>query len=238
MIERDRAHLDAGQAAAAQQGCELLVDGESEEWWAAGKVVRWCGACLGERVEEHSEETHPLRQIPGRERELAAVLEHPHELADRSLRTPQVGHNEVADDGIEGAVLEGQGLSVCLTEVDVGVSLPGPLDHGGRDVDPHHRCASFGRPGRGIARPGREIEHPRPGPHVGGVQQRVDESTREAAEEVVICRGLVLPAVRLEGVERVGVDRPLGRHRSRLIERRHAVSFPSRRSGVRGLRRR
>lgn len=54
--------------------------------------------------------------------------------------------------------------------------------------------------------PGRNVEDARTFAHVGRIQQRGDGSAGDLTQEVVVRRRLLLPPVRLECMERLGVD--------------------------------
>ena len=61
-----------------------------------------------------------------------------------------------------------------------------------------------------MAGPRGDIQQPRATTDRGGVEQRLNESGGDLANEVVVRAGLFLPARRLESVEGVRVDRGLG----------------------------
>ena len=95
----------------------------------------------------------------------------------------QMGDQEVADRGVERAVLEGERFCICLSELQGRMQSPGEPDHRGCDIDPHHGSASLRGPSGRITGAGREIEHPHVWPHSRCVQQGIDELTRQAANE-------------------------------------------------------
>jgi hypothetical protein len=117
-----------------------------------------------------------------------------------------VQDDEIADDGVERAVLEWKLVHVRLAEVESGVQAGGERDHCAGDVDADHVRPALSGASRHVARAGCEIQHPRPAAHSGGVQQGVGEPARNPAEELVIPVCPLLPARRLEGVEGIRVD--------------------------------
>ena len=109
-------------------------------------------------------------------------------------------------DSVEGAGLERKRVYVRLAEVEPRVQPACKGDHRPRDVHSNHGCAVLGRSRRHITGAGGEIEQPRFGADGDCIQERLDESACDAAEEVVIARRLVLPTSCLEGVEGIGID--------------------------------
>ena len=101
----------------------------------------------------------------------------------------------------------GSASALPSDELGAGDAVPGELDHRLGDVHTDHRRAALERPGGHVPGAGPHVEHPRSGPDRGGVEQRRDQPRRDRREEVVVARGLPLPARRLEGVECAHADR-------------------------------
>ena len=146
-----------------------------------------------------------LGPVPDRERDVAAGRKHAGELAQRSLGAAEMEQEEVRDDGIEGRVLERERLGIAAAEHEVGMQPAGERDHRLGDVHADDRGAPGGGVDGHVARPRRDVEHPRAGADPGGVQQRRHDPARDRAEELVVAGGLLVPARRLERVERVRI---------------------------------
>ena len=207
MGEGDRLHHAILQAMLAEEGVELVVHRESEEVGSGGQIFGRCCLGLRHRIEKHTQKASSLWQVPGRQREPPARTQHAYEPGHRLLGASEVQDQEIADDCIKRAILERQVVRVRLSQVESRMQSARERDHRSGDVHADHRRASLHRSTRHVARAAGEIHHPRARPYGGSVQKRLNQIPCDAAEEAVIAVRILLPAFRLEGVERVRINR-------------------------------
>jgi hypothetical protein len=127
--------------------------------------------------------------MPDAEGNAAAALEDAECLTEECVRVREMGHAEVADDGIEAAVREGERTGVAFAELDGRVLPPGEGELRRGEVDPNRHGVMLGRRSRGVARAGGNVHHPRAAPHPGGIQECPDRLRCNAGEAIVVSGG-------------------------------------------------
>ena len=121
------------------------------------------------------------------------------------------------NDAVERAIGERERLGVALDEADIeslGLRPLAPSVEQRRDVvDPHHAAAEAGGGDRGVPAPGRDVEHVRACPEVGGVAEalRHGDDQRGDLREVAARPRRLLPL--LEGFQ---IERGAGERGHRL----------------------
>ena len=176
--------LDVAQAGALEETGELGLVGEAEEGRADRDVRGRLGARFVRRFEEDAEQSHPLGDVPGGERDLPTGREHARHLGGGVLRPPEMEDEEVPDHRVEGAVGEWEALGARLHELEPRMEPAGERDHLPRDVDADRRRAARGG-GRGrVAGTGGEIEHAALRADVRRAEQRLDHPPGERPEQV------------------------------------------------------
>ena len=156
MHELDGLDGDLRQAGALEQPTELGLVGEP----VAVRPGRDPGGSLVlldsrrlDRLADQPHDQHPIGPLPRREGEVATRDQNPGGLREAAVGLGQVVDDEIADHGVEAAVLEREVLGVANGELELGVIAPGERNHAVGDVDPERDCAPGLGPLRDIAGP-------------------------------------------------------------------------------------
>lgn len=138
----------------------------------------------------------------------------------------------MAGDGAEGVVPEWEIFGVSLSEIDLGVALPGVGEHGRREIEAGHlRAALRGRRGQ-RARSAGGVEQPYAGANARRVQHGLVRLRGEAAEQIVIVDRGPLPSGVLEILEGLGVERSVRAHGGSPFKKGNPVpAVPRQRAG-------
>ena len=209
--ERDGVDPDVGESRAFEQAPQFLVVREALPRGADRLADGRFDSGRRDRVREQTEEPRPLRRVPLRHGDAPRDAR---ELRHDALGTRHVVEQECGDGGVERVVLERQLLGVAERELDPVVEPPGAREHLLRDVDADRVCAARGRGTGDVAGAGRDVEERRARANAGGVEQRLRDARRDAADDGVVCvaaAGLA-PACDLELLERVAHTSSSGAH--------------------------
>jgi hypothetical protein len=207
--ERDRLDLDVPETFVNEQSSELLLIREPKERRSDRDLLWRLGSRFSDRIEKHPEKTSPFRNIPYRERQAPTRDQDPKELRCGSLRPGEMEHHEIPDDRVKRVVGKREGLGISDAEPELRMEARSKCHHRIGDVHANDRSASLRPPGSRITWTRCNIKHPQAIASFDGVEQWLDEKSRDSTEELVVAGGLPVPSRRLERRERIFVDRRL-----------------------------
>jgi hypothetical protein len=192
---------------------ELRVVGEPEDRRAGREVGRRRGSRRRHRLDEHTEEARGPGDVPDGQGHPAAGTEHPGELGGCALGTPEVQHHEVGHDRVKAGVVERERLGVAAAELEPRMEPASELEHALGDVHADHGGTAVGGPRSHVPGARGDVQHASFVADRRGIEQPPDQPRRDRPEERIVAGDLLLPARRLERIERVRIDRRLGHGR-------------------------